>query len=54
MHRIRNDCQIKRFKVAALSFCVAAMAAASADDVLKLARKRAEWRLGMLPKVLET
>ena len=54
MHRIGNDSQIKGLKVAALSFCVAAMAAASADEVLKLARKRAEWRLGMLPNVLET
>ena len=54
MHRIRNDFQIKGLQVAALSFCVAAMAAASADEVLKLARKRAEWRLGVLQKVLET
>ena len=54
MHRIRSDFQIRGHKVAALSFCVAAMAAASADEVLKFARKRAEWRLGMLPNVLET
>ena len=44
MHRIRSDFQIKGLKVAALSFCVAAMAAASVDEVLdpdsKLARKK--------------
>ena len=44
MHRICSDFQIKGLKVAALSFCVAAMAAASVDEVLdpdnKLARKK--------------
>ena len=44
MHRIRSDFQIKGLKVAALSFCVAAIAAASVDEVLdpdsKLARKK--------------